>query len=337
MTTFTATVHQNECLPAGGTDVAAVVSVAASGDGGHVLWLRLWTPRGARVAFLRQVAPAIEELTGRGRPVDALTADYPAGAWGDESRDYHLAIRVAARGLGEEMLAARVSLVEAGRVRAQALIRAIWTGDERSREIDPEVARYTELATAGDAGTATARLGRAVRRAGGGEPEVDTSTTARRDPCPGCGAPRSGDDRFCEGCGRDFPTPAAAWEAVARADRGQWERHASAGVAFPDAPPERCFRLEAAQVQIGRGRRRPGERRPEIDLSGAGEDPGVSRRHAVLERRADGSYAVRDLGSTNGTTVNDDPAPVGSDRGVALADGDRIRLGAWTTITLRRH
>jgi hypothetical protein len=164
--------------------------------------------------------------------------------------------------------------------------------------------------------------------------EVDTSTTARRGPCPGCGAPRSGDDRFCEGCGHDFRPP--AWEAVVRADRGQWERHASAGVPFPDAGPERCFRLEAAQVEIGRGGGRPGERGPGIDLAGPGGDPGVSHRHAVLERRADGSYAVRDLGSTNGTTVNDDAVPIGSEQGVPLADGDRIRLGAFTTITLRR-
>jgi pSer/pThr/pTyr-binding forkhead associated (FHA) protein len=71
-------------------------------------------------------------------------------------------------------------------------------------------------------------------------------------------------------------------------------------------------------------------------LAGAPADPGISRLHAVLERRADGSYAVRDLGSTNGTAVNDDPSPVGREVAVPLKAGDRIRLGAWTTITLRR-
>ena len=167
--------------------------------------------------------------------------------------------------------------------------------------------------------------------------EVDTSTTARREPCPGCGAARSGDDRFCEGCGRDLEAPATAWEAVARADRGQWERHASAGLPFPDGYLERCFKLEVAVVHIGRSRGRPGEQAPEIDLAGTPEDPGISHRHAVLELRADGSYAVRDLGSTNGTTVNDAPAPVGAQGGLVLADGDRIRVGAWTTITLRRR
>jgi pSer/pThr/pTyr-binding forkhead associated (FHA) protein len=51
-------------------------------------------------------------------------------------------------------------------------------------------------------------------------------------------------------------------------------------------------------------------------------DTTVSRRHAVLER-VGGSWAIRDLGSTNGTLVNGDR--VFGDR--ALRDGDEIMLG----------
>jgi hypothetical protein len=51
-------------------------------------------------------------------------------------------------------------------------------------------------------------------------------------------------------------------------------------------------------------------------------DTTVSRRHAVLER-VGGSWAIRDLGSTNGTLVNGDR--VFGDR--ALRDGDEIVLG----------
>ena len=40
--------------------------------------------------------------------------------------------------------------------------------------------------------------------------EVDTSPAARREPCPACGAPRSGNDRYCEGCGYDFLAPPGA-------------------------------------------------------------------------------------------------------------------------------
>jgi hypothetical protein len=141
--------------------------------------LRLWTPRGASVAFLKQVAPTIEDLTDRANPVDALTADYPTGAWGDESRDYHLCVHVQPRALGEEMLAGRVGLMVGGEAVSQALIRAIWTDDEQfSTRINREVAHYTgqaELADAvqeglearkqGDEHTATFKLGRAVQLA----------------------------------------------------------------------------------------------------------------------------------------------------------------------------
>jgi hypothetical protein len=187
--------------------------------------------------------------------------------------------------------------------------------------------------------------------------ELDTSPAARRPPCPGCGAPRSGDDRFCERCGYDFTDPdpdpdsdpqpvppansgrpsVAVWEAVASVDRRQFERHLVAGIAFPEDQEERRFRLDRAELRIGRSRARAGEATPEIDLGGLSQDPGISHLHALLERRPDGSYALRDLGSTNGTTVNDDPAPISRETGVPLGDGDRIRLGAWTTITLRRR
>ena len=89
-------------------------------------------------------------------------------------------------------------------------------------------------------------------------------------------------------------------------------------------------------MRIGRRRGRDAEPALEIDLAGAPEDPGISRLHAVLERRSDGGYAIRDPGSTNGTTVNDDPAPLQPDATLPLADGDRIRIGAWTAITVRR-
>ena len=59
-------------------------------------------------------------------------------------------------------------------------------------------------------------------------------------------------------------------------------------------------------------------------------------RNAVGEllRQDDGSYAVIDPGSSNGTTLNDDPTPIAPNTLVPLASGDRIHLGAWTTITI---
>ncbi len=51
-------------------------------------------------------------------------------------------------------------------------------------------------------------------------------------------------------------------------------------------------------------------------------DPGASRQHARIEARAD-AYVLIDLGSTNGTIVNGEPA---SER--ELAGGDRITIGS---------
>ena len=141
--------------------------------------LRVRTPQKARLAFVRQVAPTVQELADRAVQVDAQTSDYPTGAWGAESRDYHLCIEVEPQAVGAEMLAGRVSLVEADTVLQQANITAIWTDDEQlSTRINREVAHYTgqaELAECiqdglqarerGDEATATFKLGRAVQLA----------------------------------------------------------------------------------------------------------------------------------------------------------------------------
>jgi hypothetical protein len=173
-----------------------------------------------------------------------------------------------------------------------------------------------------------------------GVEEADTSPATLHEPCPACGADRSGDDRYCEGCGYDFlapPATVAAWETVAEADRAQFDRCAMSGLSYPADYVERRYAIDGTVVRIGRGKARPDGPQLEIDLAGDPEDPGISHLHAVLERSDDGSYAVRDLGSTNGTTVNNDPNPIDSDVAVPLADGDRIHVGAWTTLTLRKR
>jgi hypothetical protein len=141
--------------------------------------MRVWAPQGAQVLFVRQVAPNVDDLTPRRTEVNALTGSYPTGSWGDESRDYHVAVRLAAKGIGQEQLAARVQLAIGDQVVAQGLVRALWSSDEGlTTRISPEVAHYTgqtELAdaiqeglaakAAGDTATATTKLGRAVQLA----------------------------------------------------------------------------------------------------------------------------------------------------------------------------
>ena len=65
------------------------------------------------------------------------------------------------------------------------------------------------------------------------------------------------------------------------------------------------------------------------DLQHTLEDEQMSRRHARVEPEAGGAV-VSDLGSTNGTYVNDQPINVPR----LLAPGDRIRMGL-TVIELR--
>ena len=77
----------------------------------------MWAPQGAQVLFVRQVAPTVEDLTARRVDVNPLTGGYPTGSWGDESRDYHVSVRLSAKAIGQEQLAARVQLAvgDAGR------------------------------------------------------------------------------------------------------------------------------------------------------------------------------------------------------------------------------
>ncbi|MER6085963.1 VWA domain-containing protein [Streptomyces sp. NPDC001833] len=147
--------------------------------------LRLWTPVGTTIRFVKQVAPTVEQLTDRRTEAGPRAGDYPTGSWGDESRDYHVCVEVPTAGLGQEMLAARVSLVvpqpdgSVQNLGAQGLIRAVWTDDMvASTSINPQVAHYTgqaelaqaiqqglDLRKAGDMDGATAKLGRAVQLA----------------------------------------------------------------------------------------------------------------------------------------------------------------------------
>jgi pSer/pThr/pTyr-binding forkhead associated (FHA) protein len=53
----------------------------------------------------------------------------------------------------------------------------------------------------------------------------------------------------------------------------------------------------------------------------------------MVLRRPDGTLAVRDLGSANGTQVNGKDIVPGTD--IPLHAGDSISVGAWTRILVR--
>jgi hypothetical protein len=68
----------------------------------------------------------------------------------------------------------------------------------------------------------------------------------------------------------------------------------------------------------------------DIDLSESAESGHISRQHGELFREADGSWSVRDLGSTNGVFVKSDTDPSFGPRITAprpLKDGDEVAFG----------
>jgi len=147
--------------------------------------LRLWTPQGSTIKFCKQVSPEIVDLTTKVRidPQAPQIRNYPTGAWGNETRDYHFCLQVKPGAVGQRMLAGRASLVLGrGKSETKAVetqILATWTDDEaRSAVIDRRVAHYTgqgELAQViqeglharrqGHEDEATRKLGRAVQLA----------------------------------------------------------------------------------------------------------------------------------------------------------------------------
>lgn len=175
------------------------------------------------------------------------------------------------------------------------------------------------------------------------------------DPCPTCGTPR-GPGEFCEVCGYNFTTgdlpvevapapppspPAVSPEPVASLPPptaleppGRWELRVTLDPAAADAPaamPERIFPLLNDETAIGR-RSLKRQITPDVPLD---EDDGVSHRHASLRRQPDGaSWAVLDLGSANGTRLNDADLP--PNVLTPLKADDTLRLGRWTVLTLRR-
>lgn len=173
------------------------------------------------------------------------------------------------------------------------------------------------------------------------KPSPATATT-----CPTCGASMS--DRFCESCGHDSalpepiaPQPAAGasveWAATVTADQDYYKRVIARGgpdtVEFPEVFPERRIVLYGNTL-IGRANRKQGVE-PGIDLGIHPIDRGVSTQHAVL-RFQDSGLTITDLGSTNGTSLNDSDHLLGNGEEIALADGDRIHVGAWTTIVVAK-
>jgi hypothetical protein len=154
------------------------------------------------------------------------------------------------------------------------------------------------------------------------------SATAANGNCPECGFLAGVSDAAA-------PWIEEHWEVMIRLDREYFDRLDPDGVEFPDSTFSRRVGLVGDHMTIGR-RSRSRQIAPDIDLAIGSEDTAVSHRHTVLLRQPEGSWALVDQVSTNGTYLNDDEDPVPPNQPVPLSDGDRIHVGFWTTLTMER-
>ena len=99
--------------------------------------------------------------------------------------------------------------------------------------------------------------------------------------------------------------------------------------ALVDPQSRKRFDLSAGHATVGRADRQLGFT-PDIDLSELDTQRTLSRRHATIVSR-DGDYYVREeIGTRNGTFVNDTRVQTGVD--VKIASGDRVRFGMIETV-----
>lgn len=157
------------------------------------------------------------------------------------------------------------------------------------------------------------------------------------EPLPDLGGPAAGVGSAASGAA----SFGSELTLIVNADREYYDAQVERGdiieseFPFPKYPAERRFSFTAGPgpVRIGRASSSRGLN-PEIDLTGPPLDPAVSHLHAQLLRHDEG-WVVVDLGSANGTRLNDAAEPLEAETEIPVKPGDRIHLGVWTTIVLQ--
>ena len=140
--------------------------------------------------------------------------------------------------------------------------------------------------------------------------------------CGFCGGRIAADDIFCAHCGARQPTAGLGSSATLRAARPT-AKLVVAGTTELDA----SFVLQKDNNLLGRTDPHSNVF-PEIDLSRFDPETKVSRRHARIWREGE-TFLVEDLGSVNGTVINDS-VRLAPRQPRVLDSGDKIRLGETT-------
>src|ERR1051325_9871508 len=140
--------------------------------------------------------------------------------------------------------------------------------------------------------------------------------------CGFCGGRIAADDIFCAHCGARQPMAGLGSSATLRAARPT-AKLVVAGTTELDA----SFVLQKDSNLLGRTDPHSNVF-PEIDLSRFDPETKVSRRHARIWREGE-TFLVEDLGSVNGTVINDS-VRLAPRQPRVLDSGDKIRLGETT-------
>jgi pSer/pThr/pTyr-binding forkhead associated (FHA) protein len=145
--------------------------------------------------------------------------------------------------------------------------------------------------------------------------------------CTNCGHPNRDDARFCARCGHPLQDDSTlSLTPVESEDEAQEEfpfphdeLEPGQGLLLVKRGPNAgsTFLLGRDATTVGRS--------PESDVFL--DDVTVSRKHALLERREDGSFFVRDVGSLNGTYVNGEQVDE-----TKLASSDEVQIGMFKLI-----
>jgi eukaryotic-like serine/threonine-protein kinase len=140
--------------------------------------------------------------------------------------------------------------------------------------------------------------------------------------CGFCGGRIAADDIFCAHCGARQPQAGLGSSATIRAARPT-AKLVVAGTTELDA----SFVLQKDNNLLGRTDPHSNVF-PEIDLSRFDPETKVSRRHARIWREGE-TFLVEDLGSVNGTVINDS-VRLAPRQPRVLDSGDKLRLGETT-------
>jgi hypothetical protein len=136
------------------------------------LRLRVWAPVDATVQLVKQVYPDIIDLTATREEITPQIGDYATGAWGDQTREFHIQVRFPARNVDDEMRAARVTAMVGDEELFTTSIDVAWTDDPQlsTKQVPRLDATLGQVESArladegfraledGDVETATARL-----------------------------------------------------------------------------------------------------------------------------------------------------------------------------------